>query len=102
MKIAGFILSFYLILLAAVPCCAFDDCPDDKTEMAAEHESGDDDCGTCSPFFSCEGCATATIAFQPVPLTIEPVTTSSVFTTYIQIALPKVDYDFWQPPKLSC
>ena len=101
MKIAGYILAFYLILLAAVPCCAFDDCPDDKIELAAEHESGDEDCGSCSPFFSCEGCATATIAYDPAPLEITAIRISPVYTTYIQIALPTIGYDFWQPPRLS-
>jgi len=55
MKFAGYILALYLILLAAIPCCSFDDCPDDKTEQTANHENGDQDCGSCSPFFNCEG-----------------------------------------------
>jgi hypothetical protein len=100
MKIAGYILSFYLILLAAVPCCAFDDCPEDKTELAAEHEAEEDDCGTCSPFFSCEGCSAATIAYEPTPIEIAPLQSLTVYTVYIQTTLPSIDYDFWQPPKL--
>lgn len=107
MKFAGYILSFYLILLAAVPCCAYDDCPDDKTDLSAgaeqagKHESGDEDCGNCSPFFSCVGCATATIAFESIPFTVPLVRLASAYTGYIQTSLPKVDYDFWQPPKLG-
>ena len=101
MKIAGYILSFYLVLLAAIPCCAFDNCPDDKTEQASTNENGDEDCGNCSPFFSCEGCATATIAYAPAPLEIVAFKISSVYAIYIQIALPDVDYDFWQPPKIA-
>ncbi len=101
MKIAGYILSVYLVLLAAIPCCAFDNCPDDKTEQASSHENGDKDCGNCSPFFNCEGCATATVAYDPVPLGINAITIASVYTDYIQTALPQVDYDFWQPPKIG-
>ena len=101
MKIAGTILAFYLILLAAVPCCAFDDCRDDKAELATAHENGDDDCGNCSPFFSCEGCATATIACEHVSMDIAAVEISPVYTAYIQTDLPQVDYDFWQPPKIA-
>ncbi|HWR32421.1 MAG TPA: DUF6660 family protein, partial [Chitinophagaceae bacterium] len=63
MKTYGYILAFYIILLAVAPCCVFDNCPDDKTEQAKNHDQGDDDCGGCSPFFNCEGCATATIAY---------------------------------------
>ncbi len=101
MKFTGFILAFYLILLSAVPCCAFDDCPDDKTELTTNHESGDEDCGNCSPFFSCEGCATATVAFESVQFDVPAMQVISVFTGYKQTSLPQIDYDFWQPPKLG-
>lgn len=101
MKFSGFILAFYLILLAAVPCCAIDNCPDDKTEKSASHENGDDDCGTCSPFFSCEGCATASIAYEPAQFDFTAIFSAAVYTQYLQISLPEAELDFWQPPKLS-
>ncbi|MGQ0740323.1 MAG: DUF6660 family protein [Bacteroidota bacterium] len=101
MKVCGYILAFCIILLAAVPCCSFDDCPDDKTEQTTSHENGDNECGTCSPFFSCEGCAAATIACEPAPFTLDPLRQKPVYTTYLQSSLPQVDYDFWQPPKLG-
>ena len=48
MKLIGYILAVYLLLLAVVPCCAFDECPDDKatTEQTEDHKTGDKDCGT--------------------------------------------------------
>ena len=101
MKFCGFILAFYIILLATIPCCAFDSCPDEKTAQSTNHQPGDEDCGNCSPFFNCEGCATATIAFEPAQLEITAIKIPSVYTTYIQTALPSVEYDFWQPPKLG-
>jgi hypothetical protein len=107
MKLFGYILAFYLILLSVVPCCTFDDFPEDKmdisaeTEQSANHETGDEDCGSCSPFFSCGGCATATVDFQQAILDLASLQDSPVYTSYIEISLPKVDYDFWQPPKLS-
>lgn len=101
MKIVGYILSLYLILLSTVPCCAFDNCPDDKAEQTAEHEKGDEDCGNCSPFFSCGGCSTATINFDPADMEILPRELSTVYTSYKEPDLPRVDYDFWQPPKIS-
>lgn len=101
MKLIGYIFAFYLLLLSAVPCCAFDSCPDDKIEKSAGHENDDEDCGSCSPFFSCEGCATATIAYQPCSFEFISLQSSPVFPTYIQVSLPKIEYDFWQPPKLG-
>lgn len=107
MKIVGFLLAFYLILLSAIPCCAFDNCADDKASLIApgdqdtNQEENDRDCDNCSPFFNCEGCATATIDFEPASLEIFPLNTSSVYTGIIQTLLPGVEYDFWQPPKLG-
>ena len=97
----SYILAFYLILLSAVPCCAFDSCPDDKTEQSAGHEKGDEDCGNCSPFFSCEGCAAATINYEPLQFDIPAITITSVYTSYIQLSLPRVHFEFWQPPKIG-
>lgn len=107
MKIVGFLLAFYLILLSAIPCCALDNCADDKTdlsvnkELASNQEEENGDCNNCSPFFSCEGCATATIAFEPTSLEIFPIKISSVYTGYVQTAISEVEYDFWQPPKFG-
>lgn len=101
MKIAGYILAFYLILLAAVPCCAVDDCPEDETELAAEQENNDDDCGICSPFFNCEGCATTSISVDPVNIGITSINVTPAYNIYILTALPDTEFDFWQPPRLA-
>jgi hypothetical protein len=50
MKVIAFILAAYLLFLFAIPCCTFDNCPEDKTAQEANHEKGDGDCGSCSPF----------------------------------------------------
>ena len=97
----GYILAFYIILLSAIPCCAFDNCPDDKSDATAQHESGDKDCGNCSPFFNCEGCATTVINIEPLQLEVSPFAIISIYTGYIQASLPQTDHDFWQPPKLG-
>jgi hypothetical protein len=103
MKFTGYILSLYLILLSVVPCCSFDSCPDDKesTEQMAHHEKGDEDCGTCSPFFNCEGCAPATIQINIASYTIVSPEVKRVYTGFIPSVIPDVHYDFWQPPRLG-
>jgi hypothetical protein len=100
-KIAGFILAFYVLLLAAIPCCAIDNCPEDKTEQSTNHEQGDEDCGTCSPFFSCESCAAASTTIQSVQFELSPAVISSVYAGYKLTSLPEAHFDFWQPPKLA-
>ena len=103
MKWPSYILSVYMLLLAVFPCCAFDDCPDDKikTEQATNHENGDEDCGTCSPFFNCEGCASVTTIVEPIYFNIISLPVKQVYTDFLSPSIPDVHYDFWQPPKLA-
>jgi hypothetical protein len=99
-KFTSYILALYLLLLSAVPCCAFDNCADDKIEQQTSHQEGDGDCGSCSPFFTCQGCITATIVPVSLQFEFQVIPVLSVQAIYIQQSLPKIDYDFWQPPKL--
>jgi hypothetical protein len=105
MNLLKYILTFYLLLLSVVPCCAFDSCPDDKAEAAREtgrHKSGDEDnCGNCSPFFNCESCASVTINSDIIYHTAPVPEEKRVYTDFIPPLIPDVHYDFWQPPKLG-
>ena len=100
MKVIAFILSAYLLFLFAVPCCSFDDCPDEKIEQTADHESGDGDCGSCSPFFTCTGCSGVIVSFENNNIEIAPVIICHQYTGFVLSSIPDVHYDFWQPPKL--
>jgi len=101
LKVIAFILSAYLLFLFVIPCCSFDNCPEDKVEQTADHETGDGDCGNCSPFFTCTGCAGATISFDANSFELTSPISGHHYTGYILSFIPDVHYDFWQPPKLS-
>ena len=103
MKAPGYILSLYMLLLAVFPCCAFDDCPEDKTpvENIASHQDGDEDCGTCSPFFNCEGCASIPVTIEQAYIPVNAFFIQQVYTGFLSPSIPDVSYDFWQPPKIG-
>jgi hypothetical protein len=101
MKIIGYILAIYIILLSAIPCCSFDNCPDDKTEQSSNHEQGDEDCGNCSPFFTCEGCGGFVSTNELPGIELSPLKPARVYTIFIEQNVPDIHYDFWQPPKLA-
>lgn len=101
MKVIAFILSAYLLFLFAVPCCTFDNCPEEQTAQEANHEQEDDDCGNCSPFFTCTGCSGFTVSFEITHLDIVPAFSPNQYAGYILSSIPDVHYDFWQPPKLA-
>ncbi len=100
MKVLAFILSAYLLFLFAVPCCSFDNCPEDKMEQTADHKKGDGDCGNCSPFFTCTGCSGFTASVESSSFEISNTIFPRHYTGFILSSIPDVHYDFWQPPKL--
>lgn len=101
MKVIAFILSAYLLFLFAVPCCSFDNCPEEKTVQQTDHEKGDGDCGTCSPFFTCTGCSGFTVSPSEINSAIIPFISKNQFSTYHVSLVADISYDFWQPPKLG-
>ena len=101
MKVFAFILSAYLVFLFAVPCCAFDNCPEDKTAQETNHEKGDGDCGSCSPFFTCTGCSGFTVSIENNNLEIISYFSGHQYADYILSDIPDVHYGFWQPPKIA-
>jgi hypothetical protein len=100
LKTILYIFTAYILVLSSVPCCSFDDCPDDKQENTSPHDAGDDDCGTCSPFFNCEGCATAVIGFGNMLVSIE-TDDKKIYSTFSTPGLSHQHIEFWQPPKLG-
>lgn len=101
MKVIAFILSAYLLFLFAVPCCTFDNCAEDKIALQSDHEEGDDDCGNCSPFFTCTGCSGFTVTIENNNPDVIPSFCDRQYTGYILSPISDVHYDFWQPPKLG-
>jgi hypothetical protein len=104
MKAAAYILTFYLFLLSVIPCCTFDECPDDQpqTSQSKDHQPGDqDDCGSCSPFFNCERCIAVIIDVPASSITVAAPTSQRVYTEFVSQQIPDIHYDFWQPPRLE-
>ena len=101
MKVLAFILSVYLLFLFAIPCCTFDNCSKEKTSQETKHESNKDDCGNCSPFFTCTGCSGFTVSIENNNLEIAPAFSPHQYAGYILAGISDVHYDFWQPPKLA-
>ncbi|MES2691018.1 MAG: DUF6660 family protein [Bacteroidota bacterium] len=107
MKTWVVIFSIYVTLLAVVPCCVFDNCPDDKTATAqsadAGHEQGDEDgCGTCSPFFNCSTCNVSFVTNTLFVYDFVPDGTTSAFQShYASAVIKNTSGKIWQPPKTA-
>ena len=101
MKVVAFILSAYLVFLLAIPCCSFDNCPQERTAQTQKHEKGDGDCGNCSPFFTCTGCSGITVSIVEVDTGLTFFFSPNQYPGYIVSSIPDITYDFWQPPKIG-
>lgn len=105
-KYLVFLFSFYILVLAVMPCGDKDDCQHQDTEQSAlsdndqtDHEG---DTENCSPFCICACCGhsiTAPDYFIPLPfLNQHPAKNSSSYAeAFVSGALVQI----WQPPKIS-
>jgi hypothetical protein len=97
------LLAIYVLVLTAVPCCAFDGCDIVKKELTEKHTPSndtDDDCGSCSPFFchSCSGFVVSTFQFVP---NHTPTSYQKQFSLFIIGFTPQYIPLLWQPPDLA-
>ena len=97
----AYILAFYILLSAAVPCTVFDKCEEEEmTEhtSAPEHEK---DCANCTPFSFCS--TTAGFTLTPVSPEIVPITTisSPTYSEYLPAEQSEYYSSLFQPPEHS-
>jgi hypothetical protein len=53
MKIIAFILSFYILFSAVIPCSVFDNCQGEEHTAGSSGSEQRKDCNGCSPFSIC-------------------------------------------------
>lgn len=103
MKIIAYILSFYILLLTAIPCI---DVPQDnalhKTELSQKttdnhHNKADN----CSPFWPCNCCIPPVIS-QAYILQFNCFSYSQKhFAEYKSAHISNLSSAIWQPPKIG-
>lgn len=105
MRLVACILSFYIVVLTAIPCI---DRPGDnhlqKTEIgdnannSHQHSDGDQ----CSPFCTCNCCATPVIQQESI-IQFDSTTLFQEYTVSEYISVFTSDYlsSIWQPPQIA-
>lgn len=102
MKIICLILSLYVIILSAKPCCTDNNCVALGKEKTSKQVPAGKDCLGCSPFFTCGSCVgfiTGKAVVISLPVVIESITNE--YAAYRQPRVIKVSSAIWLPPKLS-
>jgi len=104
-KTLYFLFSFYILFLAAAPCCSESECLTSqiqKKEIPGKSSSKDQGCEGCSPFVTCASCPGFIVNTF---LTGEPVLVNTIaqsaYNPYVQPVNIEITIAFWQPPKSS-
>lgn len=105
-KLLSAILAFYILLLAAIPCCAYDHCEDvtissvmsTKAKQHLPERQKDTGCNSCSPFFSCHGCSGFIVA-ERLSNTLPAASFNiPLYNLYREPYYSQFVPFFWQPP----
>jgi hypothetical protein len=105
MKLFCFILSVYVVMLSAMPCCTDTDCQikaTAKKELAGKSSQKEKACQGCSPFFTCGTCM-GFILSKPFTPNLKPIaeTPEKMFVVYQQPYVQQVSLSIWQPPQIG-
>jgi hypothetical protein len=89
-----------LSVSASSDCCNSSKCEKDS-DQKQEHESEDNGCGSCSPFFACGSCPGFT--FQAIDLSLSHIdlTASVSYSSYEVRVYSEYFNKKWQPPKIA-
>lgn len=90
MKIITLILSIYVLLMAVIPCCSFDNC---------EGEKRGEPQGICSPFFSCHNCSVPVVLERVIQITAISYINQPAYLEFQAAYLPGYTAACWNPPK---
>jgi hypothetical protein len=103
-KLLCLLLSVFVIVLTAKPCCSDYDC---RAELSPKKEqtgktTNQKECPGCSPFFTCGSCV-GFIVSAPLSFNTAVVaeTTAVVYPRHNQPLIPSVTLSVWQPPKIG-
>jgi hypothetical protein len=102
-KLLAYILSLYLLVLPAIPCCATDDCNDAEVTEQKAHQTKkeNESSNACSPFAMCGNSAGFTITEENLAVCPLALPFSIEFNDFISYRFPQYISFFWKPPRLA-
>ncbi|PJA07116.1 MAG: hypothetical protein COX70_08170 [Flavobacteriales bacterium CG_4_10_14_0_2_um_filter_32_8] len=106
MKFFTFLFSFYLFILAVMPCSNQNDCEYSIEEqsfgIATNHTEHQNEAEHCSPFCMCACCIqSCNFTKQQINFALIFPIISKKIIVYHSLLTSPFCYSIWQPPKLS-
>jgi hypothetical protein len=98
-KWISYLLAFYILFSAIVPCSIFDNCEDEHQTQQSSKPLPVKDCNNCSPFSICASAHGFIINFEA--LTLEPAAfyNSSSYSEYYLSTKSEYFFTHFQPPR---
>ena len=105
MKFLAVLLSLYILLLTAIPCADVAPgnslCKSEITKSTANHNHQHPDIDHCSPFCTCNCCASPVLQIDTVVDFICIKFSTYTYPEYSSAITSWFTPSIWQPPKLS-
>lgn len=99
MKIFTFIMAFYLLLLAAMPCSDSEECESQVMAAQTNHSEHEDEAEGCTPFCICACCPThvyvSDLLSENFPTPVFSALSSEINTEIRSF----ISHAIWQPPR---
>jgi hypothetical protein len=97
----AYILAFYVLVSAIVPCSIIDNCEEEQVTEQTSHQEENKDCDNCSPFSICASSSGFTL--NTTIATIESIAFSTVHSYSDYYVSSKSEYHsrLFQPPRLG-
>ncbi|MES1216794.1 MAG: DUF6660 family protein [Bacteroidota bacterium] len=96
-----YILSFYILFSAVVPCSIFDKCEKDQYKEQSSNKQPKKDCDDCSPFSFCSQTHGFTVNTINTSIGLLEFNTSPIYSNYYFSFLPGYHSSFFQPPRIG-
>ncbi|MFN2439754.1 MAG: DUF6660 family protein [Chitinophagaceae bacterium] len=101
LKILAYILSFYILFSAVVPCSIIDNCEEEEDREQTSNSNHKKDCNNCSPFSICS--YASGFILNGVNITLEPVVfhNSPTYSEYYFSSKSEYYPNLFQPPRVG-
>ena len=99
-SLIAYLLSFYILFSAVVPCSIVDNCEEDPTEKTSGSDN-EKNCNNCSPFSICNAASGFTLSSENITLIPLMLYNSPTYSEYYFSSKSEYYPSLFQPPRVG-
>jgi len=101
MRFLALLFSMYILLLTSLSCAEMKEKDHAQNVPVSQRSSNHDNCSECSPFCTCNCCATPMVCQMDLVVFKVSILVRKHETNYPTLFVTQRSGDIWQPPQLS-